>query len=100
MLPNLVTQMMGPNDQSVFFIFCCNSHIVIFQVKRAVQQLGFVRSKRGFRQLSGVPLSDLKLSNPELVDLLSDEKDVNVQLMKDPTDPLFDKEWFLVSLFE
>ena len=43
----------------------------------------------------GVPLSDLRLSSPDLVELLNDEKDV--LLPKDPTDPLFDKEWYLVS---
>lgn len=39
-------------------------------------------------------LSDLKLADPGLDQLLTEEKDVVIS--KDPTDPLFDKEWFLV----
>lgn len=62
-------------------------------VKRAVQQTGFVRSKRGYKPLKGVLLSDLKLTDPELEKILTEEKDVGIS--KDPTDPLFDKEWFL-----
>lgn len=62
-------------------------------VKRAVQQTGFMRSKRGYKPLTGVLLSDLKLDSSDLTGLLNDEKDVNI--MKDPTDPLFSKEWFL-----
>ena len=54
-----------------------------------------MRTKRGYKNLKGVLLSDLKLDSPHLVDLLNDEKDV---VLKDPTDPLFNKEWFLVSV--
>ena len=69
----------------------------LFQVKRAVQQTGYLRSKRGYKPLNGVLLSDIKLKSPELVDLLNDEKDYQIPHNLDPTDPLFPKEWFLVS---
>ena len=68
-------------------------------MKRAVQQTGFLRAKRGYKPLNGVLLSDLKLSSPDLVQLLSDETDYLLPQSNDPTDPLFPKEWYLVSSF-
>lgn len=64
-------------------------------VKRAVQQTGFLRAKRGYRPLNGVLLSDLQLSSPDLVQLLNDDVDVQIPHKLDPTDPLFPKEWYL-----
>ena len=66
-----------------------------FQVKRAVQQTGFSRTKRGYKPITGVPISDLRLNNPDVAKLLDDQKVAAGP--KDPTDPLFDKEWFLVG---
>ena len=74
-----------------------NEFILSFQVKRAVQQTGYYRSKRGYKPLNGVLLSDIQLKSPELVDLLTDENDFQIPHHKDPTDPLFVKEWYLVS---
>jgi len=42
-----------------------------------------------------VPISDLRLNNPDVAKLLDDQKVAAGP--KDPTDPLFDKEWFLVG---
>ena len=69
----------------------------VFQVKRAVQQTGFLRAKRGYKPLNGVLLSDLQLSSPDLLQLLSDEKDFHIPHANEPSDPLFPKEWYLVS---
>jgi hypothetical protein len=68
-----------------------------FQVKRAVQQTGYLRVKRGFKpKITGVPVSEIKL---KLQSLGNNFKDVNVNVdNKSPTDPLFEKEWYLVSI--
>lgn len=69
-----------------------------FQVKRAVQQTGYLRVKRGFKpKISGVPVSEIKL---KLQSLDEDKaRAVNVKIDgKSPTDPLFKKEWYLVSI--
>lgn len=73
-------------------------HPFFFQVKRAVQQTGYLRVKRGFKpKISGVPVSEIKL---KLQSLDEDKaRAVNVKIDgKSPTDPLFKKEWYLVSI--
>ncbi|KAK3092259.1 hypothetical protein FSP39_000444 [Pinctada imbricata] len=59
-------------------------------VKRAIQQTGYIRTKRGFKPLKGIPVSEIKLNSPELEKLI----DVNIQSHQ-PNDPLFKKEWYL-----
>lgn len=71
---------------------------ISFQVKRAVQQTGYLRVKRGFKpKITGVPVSEIKL---KLQSLDEDKaRAVNVKIDgKSPTDPLFKKEWYLVSI--
>lgn len=54
--------------------------------------------KRGFKtRITGVPVSEIKLKLQSLND--DNFKDVNVNIdNKSPTDPLFEKEWYLVSI--
>jgi len=68
-----------------------------FQVKRAIQQTGFRRSKRGFKpKIRGVPVSEIRLKDPEAAQLLDYSKSYNYA---EPQDPLFKKEWYLVSTY-
>lgn len=68
------------------------------KVKRAVQQTGYLRVKRGFKpKITGVPVSEIKL---KLQSLDEDKaRAVNVKIDgKSPTDPLFKKEWYLKNV--
>lgn len=65
----------------------------VFKVKTALQQTGFLRSKRGFKPLPNIPVSEIKLQDPDITSILNQHKDSKL-----PTDPLFPKEWFLVSI--
>lgn len=66
------------------------------QVKRAVQQTGYLRVKRGFKpKVLGRPHSEIKLKLPGLDE--GKVSNVNIE-QKSPTDPLFKKEWYLVSI--
>lgn len=69
---------------------------ILLQVKRAIQQIGYRREKRGYKPLKGVPLSEIKLSKEELATLI-DGDDQYDRTNRDPIDPLFAKEWYLVS---
>ncbi|XP_033735335.1 neuroendocrine convertase 2-like [Pecten maximus] len=70
-------------------------------VKRAVQQLGYVRAKRGFKPLKGVPVSDIKLTAPDIEHFLLNHDLTAQDIQQDgksahtPNDPLFAKEWYL-----
>ncbi|XP_060062833.1 neuroendocrine convertase 2-like [Ylistrum balloti] len=70
-------------------------------VKRAVQQLGYVRAKRGFKPLKGVPISDIKLTAPDIEhfllnhDLTAEDITEDGSSAQTPNDPLFAKEWYL-----
>ncbi|KAJ8308813.1 hypothetical protein KUTeg_013687 [Tegillarca granosa] len=67
-------------------------------VKRAVQQTGFLRAKRGYKPLKGVPLSEIRLKAHDLPESLNVKLDTQSSHGKDPTDPLFKKEWFLKNV--
>ena len=60
------------------FVYLC------LQVRSAVQQMGFLRHKRGYKPLNGLELGAHSRLNTN--------KDLEL-----PTDPDFDKEWYLVS---
>ncbi|KAL5008533.1 hypothetical protein ScPMuIL_014114 [Solemya velum] len=62
-------------------------------VKTALQQTGFLRSKRGFKPLPNIPVSEIKLQDPDINSILNQHKDGKL-----PTDPLFPKEWFLKNV--
>lgn len=65
------------------------------KVKRAIQQTGFRRAKRGFQpKIRGVPVSEIRLKDPESAILLDYSKSYSYA---EPQDPLFQKEWYLVS---
>lgn len=61
----------------------------IFQVLSAVQQSGFVRTKRGLKQIRGVV-------NPNMEATAHNN---NARPNKLPNDPLYSKEWYIVSNF-
>lgn len=63
-----------------------------------MQQTGFVRAKRGYKPLKGVPLSEIRLKAHDLPESLNVKLETHSSHSKDPTDPLFEKEWFLVSI--
>ncbi|VDI60990.1 Hypothetical predicted protein, partial [Mytilus galloprovincialis] len=63
-------------------------------VKRAIQQTGFRRAKRGFQpKIRGVPVSEIRLKDPESAKLLDYSKSYSYA---EPQDPLFQKEWYLM----
>ncbi|XP_064600512.1 neuroendocrine convertase 2-like [Liolophura sinensis] len=55
-------------------------------VKRAIQQSGFVRHKRGYKPIQGVLLKDI-----------NDFSDLQLK-QDEPTDPLYKKEWYLKNV--
>jgi len=55
------------------------------QVALAVQQAGFVRAKRGYKQIRGIPV-------PEVTAHQKNEKTKEL-----PNDPLYSKQWYIVS---
>ena len=70
---------------------CLLISFLCVQIKYAVQQTGFIREKRGFKQIRGVPIHS--------------EKQDDVQAHKNnarpsnlPNDPLYPKEWYIVSI--
>ncbi|XP_076099086.1 neuroendocrine convertase 2-like [Mytilus galloprovincialis] len=65
-------------------------------VKRAIQQTGFRRAKRGFQpKIRGVPVSEIRLKDPESAILLDYSKSYSYA---EPQDPLFQKEWYLKNV--
>lgn len=74
------------------------------QVKRAIQQTGYLRTKRGYKPIQGLPISEIKLTAPDIEHYLLNN-DITAQAPgkqnekdpKTPNDPLFAKEWYLVS---
>ena len=66
--------------------------MLCFKVKSAAQQTGFIRQKRGYKPINSVgvdqPLSSLSSQNRI-------QNDMKLAL---PTDPDFNKEWYLVSI--
>lgn len=64
------------------------SHISVdsLQVQFAVQQPGYIRSKRGFKQIRGVPIVDVTAHRN------------NARPNKLPNDPLYGKQWYIVSI--
>jgi len=54
-------------------------------VALAVQQPGFIRSKRGYKQIRGIPV-------PEATAHQNNEKTKQL-----PNDPLYSKQWYIVS---
>ena len=64
-----------------FVFFSCS-----FQVEVAVQQPGYLRSKRGYqKQIRGVPIHDVTAHKN------------NAKPGSIPNDPLYSKEWYIVS---
>ena len=60
--------------------------LLIFQVKRAIQQLGYLRKKRGMeKQIRGIPIKNSPHTN-------------NARTSNLPNDPLYAKEWYIVSI--
>lgn len=55
------------------------------QVHQAIQQTGYVRSKRGYKQIRGIPFED-----PQDHSNKAETGDV-------PNDPLYPKQWYIVS---
>jgi len=58
---------------------------VALQVAVAVQQAGFARTKRGYKQIRGIPV-------PEVTAHQNNEKTKQL-----PNDPLYSKQWYIVS---
>lgn len=54
----------------------------MFQIHSVVQQVGFRREKRGYRKLPTITVEDVVSAAKE---------------HKDPTDPYFAYQWYLVS---
>jgi len=59
---------------------------LVVQVARAVQQVGFIRSKRGYKQIRGIPV-------PEATAHENNERTNEL-----PNDPLYSKQWYIVSM--
>jgi len=62
--------------------------VFIVQVKLAVQQAGFLRHKRGYVKIRGMPVKG--------GDVTAHRNDA--KLKGEPNDPLFDKQWYIVSM--
>lgn len=55
------------------------------QVAMAVQQPGFERRKRGYKQIRGIPVADVTDHNNK------------ARTNSVPNDPLYPKQWYIVS---
>ena len=61
----------------------------------AVQQVGFLRQKRGYKPLKNLGVKAIPQS---VASVSSHDRHSHGKVVKLPTDPDFGKEWYLVSL--
>lgn len=58
----------------------------LLQVATAVQQPGYAREKRGYKQIRGIPVPEVTSHNN------------NERTNQLPNDPLYPKQWYIVSI--